>query len=87
MIGKNAGVVTKFREKVQAVSGEHEFWTFHCILHQEALFCKSLKLDHVMQMVVRTVNFIRTTTVSLTTFSVIRRFFYLLEEIENFMCK
>ena len=59
MIGKKAGVVTKFREKVQAVSGRHEFWTFHCILHQEALCCKSLKMDHVMQVVVRTVNFIQ----------------------------
>jgi len=44
---------------VQAVSGGHEFWTFHCILHKEALCCKSLKMDHVMQVVVRTVNFIR----------------------------
>jgi len=59
MIGKKAGVVTKFREKVQVVSGGRELWTFHCLLHQEALCCKSLKMDHVMQLVVRTVNFIR----------------------------
>jgi len=39
-----------------------------------------------MQVVVWTVNFIRTITVSLTAFSVIRRFFYLRGEIENFMC-
>lgn len=60
MIGKKAGVVTKFREKVQAANGGGDFWTFHCILHQEALCCKSLKMDHVMEVVVRTVNFIRT---------------------------
>lgn len=59
MIGKKAGVVTKFREKVQALNGGDRFWTFHCILHQEALCCKSLKMDHVMEVVVRTVNFIR----------------------------
>lgn len=59
MIGKKAGVMTKFREKVQALNGGDRFWTFHCILHQEALCCKSLKMDHVMEVVVRTVNFIR----------------------------
>ncbi|KAL3976413.1 hypothetical protein ACER0C_022299 [Sarotherodon galilaeus] len=59
MIGKKAGVVTKFREKVQAANREGDFWTFPCILHQEALCCKSLKMDHVMEVVVRTVNFIR----------------------------
>uniref|UniRef100_A0A9J7YGI0 Uncharacterized protein n=1 Tax=Cyprinus carpio carpio TaxID=630221 RepID=A0A9J7YGI0_CYPCA len=59
MIGKKAGVVTKFREKVQAANGGGDFWTFHCILHQDALCCKSLKMDHVMEVVVRTVNFIR----------------------------
>lgn len=58
MIGKKAGVVTKFREKVQAANRGGDFWTFHCILHQEALCCKSLKMDHVMEVVVRTVNFI-----------------------------
>lgn len=59
MIGKKAGAVTKFREKVQAANRGGDFWTFHCILHQEALCCKSLKMDHVMEVVVRTVNFIR----------------------------
>jgi len=86
MIAKKAGVATKVRQKVQVVCGGREFWTFHCISHQEALCCKSLKLDHVVQVVVRTVNLIRTITVSLTAFSVIRRFFYLHGEIENFMC-
>ena len=39
---------------------------------------KSLKMDHVMQVVVRTVNFVRTRGLNhrqLTVFSVIRRFF------------
>lgn len=52
MIGKKAGVVTKFRDKVQATNGGGKFWTFHCILHQEALCSKSLKMDHVIEVVV-----------------------------------
>ncbi|XP_077957581.1 general transcription factor II-I repeat domain-containing protein 2-like [Gasterosteus aculeatus] len=59
MIGRKTGVVTKFKEKVQAANGGQRFWTFYCILHQEALCCKSLKMDHIMKVVVQTVNFIR----------------------------
>ncbi|XP_073714947.1 general transcription factor II-I repeat domain-containing protein 2-like [Misgurnus anguillicaudatus] len=59
MIGKKAGVVTKFTEKVQSANGGCDIWTFHCILHQEALCCKSLKMDNVMKVVIQTVNFIR----------------------------
>jgi len=56
VIGKKAGIATKFREKVQVARGGRVLWTFQCISHQEALCCKSLKIDHVMQVVVRTVN-------------------------------
>lgn len=59
MIRKKAGVVTKFREKVQSANGGRDFWTFHCILHQEALCCKSLKMDNTVKVVIQTVNFIR----------------------------
>lgn len=58
MIGKKTGV-TKFRQKVQATNGGQSFWTFHCIFHQEALCCKLLRMDHVMGVVVRTVNLIQ----------------------------
>ena len=53
-----------------AVSGGHEFWTFHHTLHQEALCCKSLKMDHVRQVVVWTVisSEPKVFTVSLTVF-------------------
>ena len=59
MIGRKVGVVVKLREKVNAANPEQVFWNFHCILHQEALCCKSLKMDHVMRVVIDTVNFIR----------------------------
>ena len=59
MFGKKAGVVVKLREKFQAVNPDQGFWSFHCILHQEALCCKSLKMDNVMHVVIQTVNFIR----------------------------
>jgi len=87
MIGEKAGVATKCREKVQVVRG-CEFWTFHCISHQEALCCKSSKMDHVMQVVVRTVNFNRTRGFYHCQFDSLlsdNTFFNLCEEIENFM--
>ena len=59
MVGRKAGVATKFRDKVQTANGRQAFWVFHCILHQEAICCKTLKMDHVMSVVVKTVNFIR----------------------------
>lgn len=59
MMGKKEGVVAKFKSKGEAANGGGCFWTFRCILHQEALCCDSLKMDHLMEVVVRTVNFIR----------------------------
>ena len=59
MVGRKAGVVVKLREKVREANPDQVFWNFHCILHQEALCCKSLKMEHVMSVVIATVNFIR----------------------------
>ena len=58
MVGRNAGVATKIREKVQVTNRGQDFWIFHGILHQEVLCCKTLKMDYVMSVVVQTVNFI-----------------------------
>ena len=44
---------------MQNANGRHDFWTFHCILHQEALCSKSLRIDNIMKVVVQTINFIR----------------------------
>ena len=37
-----------------------DFWTFHCIIHQEQLVSKKLNMDHVCKPVLEIVNFIRT---------------------------
>lgn len=48
----------EFREKVQSANRRCEFWTVHCNLHQEALCCKTLKMDNVMKVVDKAVNII-----------------------------
>ena len=61
----------------------------HYISHQEALCCKSLKIHHVMQVVVRKVNFVRTKGLNHCQFYSLlsdKAFFDLHGEIENFMC-
>ena len=50
MIGEQASVATKFREKVQVVRRGREFWTFHCTSHQEALCYKSSTLMSGLQL-------------------------------------
>lgn len=56
MIGKNVGFVTLFKEIVQ-----HRIYTFHCIIHQQALSSKVSddRLNSVMSTVVSIVNHIR----------------------------
>ena len=36
-------------------------WNFHCIIHGEALCCKSLKMDNAMEVAVKTIKFIHAT--------------------------
>lgn len=59
MVGRKAGVVAKFKAKVEALRPEQALLGFHCILHQDALCSKSLKMNNVMDVVIKTVNFIR----------------------------
>jgi hypothetical protein len=44
--------------------GTTSFFSLHCILHQEALCEKSLKMTHVMDTAVKTVNFIRSSALN-----------------------
>lgn len=54
MVGKHSGVVTKLKQKISG-----NFVGIHCIIHQESLASKHLKIDLVMQPVTKIVNFIR----------------------------
>lgn len=60
MIGRKAGVATKLKEKLLAMTNsDHQIHGIHCIIHREVLCSKILKMSHVMDVVIKTVNFIR----------------------------
>ncbi|XP_075692926.1 general transcription factor II-I repeat domain-containing protein 2-like [Rhinoderma darwinii] len=59
MCSENVGVVGLLKAKRNQLSLSSPFSAIHCILHQEALCSKSLKMKEVMDFVIRTVNFIR----------------------------
>jgi len=54
MIGKDNGCVAL----LQNFLGRNLF-SYHCIIHQEALYAKAMKLDDIMDPVVRCINYIR----------------------------
>lgn len=59
MTGEKIGVTTLLKSDVKA-SGNNTMMTFHCIIHQENLCKKSFSnFEHVMTVVVKVVNFIR----------------------------
>ncbi|KAK0135368.1 General transcription factor II-I repeat domain-containing protein 2B [Merluccius polli] len=58
MVGSRAGAVSLLSEKVVNNGGE-KLVRYHCIIHQEALAAQMLKMKHVMDIVVKTVNFLK----------------------------
>uniref|UniRef100_H3B7Z8 DUF4371 domain-containing protein n=1 Tax=Latimeria chalumnae TaxID=7897 RepID=H3B7Z8_LATCH len=54
-----------------------EFWTFHCVVHQEQLVSKHLNMENVMTLVLEIVNYIQTHTLNH------RQFKSLLAELNN----
>jgi hypothetical protein len=58
MIGKSNGVAAKFKKKMKKFEGKTSPFSLHCILNQKTLCTKSLKMSHVMDTVVKTMNFI-----------------------------
>ncbi|XP_072239317.1 general transcription factor II-I repeat domain-containing protein 2-like [Leuresthes tenuis] len=59
MCSAKSGLVGRMRVKMQEENCTGELTAYHCIIHQEALCGKVLKMDHVMSTVTQTVNFIR----------------------------
>ncbi|KAI7805541.1 putative general transcription factor II-I repeat domain-containing protein 2A-like [Triplophysa rosa] len=90
MCGEFRGLVGLVREKV-GHTGEN-LTAYHCIIHQEALCGKVLDMRHIMTVVNKTVNFIRSRDVPyhtevrwLSQGKVLRRFFDTRAEIAHFM--
>ncbi|XP_068598240.1 general transcription factor II-I repeat domain-containing protein 2A-like [Brachionichthys hirsutus] len=59
LTGKNVRLLKRIQDKVKEQNPEQDVIFLHCIIHQESL-CKSvLQLNHVVDPVVKLVNFIR----------------------------
>lgn len=74
MLGVKAGLVSRLKSK--ALTYGVELKSFHCIIHQESLCSKKLKMEHVMNIVIKTVNWIRSHALNNRQFSA------LLEEMD-----
>ncbi|KAJ8375466.1 hypothetical protein SKAU_G00060460 [Synaphobranchus kaupii] len=59
MCGHRSGLVARIRERMREENVTGELTAYHCIIHQESLCGKALKMEHVMSTITRAVNFIR----------------------------
>ena len=77
LTGKNVGLLKRMQDKVTKLDTEHKLVFIHCIIYQHAL-CKSvLKLNNVVDVRTKAVNFIRGRALNH------RQFVALLEEQNN----
>nr|XP_033932408.1 general transcription factor II-I repeat domain-containing protein 2B-like [Pseudochaenichthys georgianus] len=77
LTGKNVGLLKRMQDKVTEIDADQKLVCLHCIIHQHVL-CKSvLKIDHVIDVVTKIVNFIRARALNH------RQFVALLEEHET----
>ncbi|XP_015424050.1 PREDICTED: general transcription factor II-I repeat domain-containing protein 2B isoform X2 [Myotis davidii] len=58
MVDANNGLVTKLKSKVATVCKGSDLKSVCCIIHPESLCAQRLKMDHVMNVVVNSVNWI-----------------------------
>ncbi|XP_045675531.1 general transcription factor II-I repeat domain-containing protein 2B isoform X2 [Phyllostomus hastatus] len=58
MVDANNGLVTKLKSKVAMVCKGSDLKSICCIIHPESLCAQKLKMDHVMNVVVNSVNWI-----------------------------
>lgn len=77
LTGKNVGLLKRMQDKVSEIDADQKLVFLHCIIHQHVL-CKSvLKINHVIDVVTKIVNFIRARALNH------RQFVALLEEHES----
>ena len=58
MAGKREGLVKLIEDDAIADQNSH-LMKYHCIVHQENLYTEALKMYNIMQIIIKTVNFIR----------------------------
>lgn len=59
LTGKNVGLLKRMQDKVTEINPVQKLTFLHCIIHQEVLCKTVLKMNHVVDAVTKTVNFIR----------------------------
>lgn len=77
LTGKNVGLLKRMQDKVTEINPVQKLTFLHCIIHQEVLCKTVLKINHVVDAVTKTVNFIRARALNH------RQFVALLEENES----
>lgn len=77
LTGKNVGLLKRMQDKVTEINPEQKLTFLHCIIHQEVLCKTVLKMNHVVDVVTKVVNFIRARALNH------RQFVALLEESES----
>ncbi|XP_075907338.1 general transcription factor II-I repeat domain-containing protein 2B-like [Nelusetta ayraudi] len=77
LTGKNVGLLKRMQDKVTEIDADQKLIFLHCIIHQHVLCRSVLKIDHVIDVVAKTVNFIRARALNQ------RQFGSLLEEHET----
>ncbi|XP_075217927.1 general transcription factor II-I repeat domain-containing protein 2A-like [Lycorma delicatula] len=58
MTGENKGFASKLIRKLQAEYLDNQHMAFHCLIHQQVLCLKILKMDDVWKIITKTINFI-----------------------------
>jgi hypothetical protein len=60
MVGKKNGLTALIMEEMEKRTRQASHLVlYHCIIHQESLYSKAIKMNHVMNTAVSTVNFIQ----------------------------
>ncbi|XP_026582021.1 general transcription factor II-I repeat domain-containing protein 2A-like, partial [Pseudonaja textilis] len=80
LTGRNVGLLKRMQDKVTEINPEQKLTFLHCIIHQEVLCRSVLKMNYVVDVVTKTVNFIRARALNH------RQFVALLEENESEHC-